>query len=155
MNNKNNLKLSDINSILFVCKGNICRSPFAQYYAQKIFPGSINIESSGYYSEIGRKCPNKAIKAAKEYGIKLQNHRSTFISKDKIEEAKIIYVFDQENYEMLNKLYPDVRSKISFLGNANNSFSTIISDPYGKKYDQYKKTYQLISQSLDYINNIF
>ena len=33
----------NINSILFVCKGNICRSPFAEYYASKYLNTSIKL----------------------------------------------------------------------------------------------------------------
>jgi len=147
------IKLSDVNTILFVCKGNICRSPFAQYYAQKIFPESMDILSSGYYSETGRKCPMKAIKAAKEFGIKLKNHRSTLITKELIQDAQIIYVFDEENKQTLNTLFPNAKNKIFLLGTLIENLPTIIPDPYCKKYSDYKRTYKLISQSIEYINN--
>ena len=147
------IKLSDVNSILFVCKGNICRSPFAQYYAQKIFPESMTILSSGYYSETGRKCPIKAIKAAKEYGVKLEKHRSTLITKELIQDAQIIYIFDEENKQTLDTLFPNAKNKIYLLGTIIENIPTIISDPYCKKYSQYKRTYQLISQSIECINN--
>jgi len=139
------IKLSDVNSILFVCKGNICRSPFAQYYAQKIFPESMTILSSGYYSETGRRCPKKAIKAAKEYGIKLEKHRSILITKEMIKDAQIIYVFDEENKQTLDTLFPNAKNKIILLGTLIENLPTIISDPYCKKYSDYKLTYNLIS----------
>jgi len=145
--------LSDVNKILFVCKGNICRSPFAQYYSQKLFPKSIKISSSGYYSETGRKCPKKAIKAAKEFDIQLENHRSTLTTKDLIQDAQVIFIFDEENRQTLYSLFPFAKRKIYLLGSLNENSPTIISDPYSKKYSQYKMTYQLISHFIDIINN--
>lgn len=145
--------LSNANTILFVCKGNICRSPFAQYYAQKILPKSINILSSGYYPETGRLCPMKAIKAAKEFGIQLENHQSTLITKELIQDAQIIYIFDEENRQILDSLFPFAKRKIYLLGTLIENSPTIISDPYGKKYSQYKRTYELISHFIDIINN--
>lgn len=148
------IKLSDLNTILFVCKGNICRSPFAQYYAKKKLPKSIDILSSGYYSETGRKCPMKAIKAAKEFDINLENHLSTQVTKELIQDVQIIYVFDEENKHVLDILFPYAKNKIFLLGALFEIFPKIISDPYGKRYSQYRKTYQLISNSIDRLNKI-
>ncbi len=145
--------LSETNTILFVCKGNICRSPFAKYYAEKILPKSMNILSSGHYLETGRRCPKKAVKAAKEFGIDLRNHRSTTLSKNLIQDAQIIYIFDEEDREVLLSLFPFAKKRIYFLGTSSEDISIIIPDPHGKKYSQYKRTYQLISQSIECINN--
>jgi len=150
---KTAVTLSEVNKILFVCKGNICRSPFAQYYSQKVFPKSIEISSSGYYSKIGRKCPKKAIKAAKEFGIQLENHRSTLVTEDLIKEAQVIYIFDEENRQILNSLFPFAKNKIFLLGSLNENSPKIISDPYSKEFFQYKITFKLISKYIDMLNN--
>lgn len=145
--------LSDTSKILFVCKGNICRSPFAQYYAQKVFPSSVKISSSGYHEKTGRKCPWKAIKAAKEYNIQLKNHRSSLVSKDLIQDSQFIFIFDEENRKTLHSQFPYAKNKIYFLGSLNEKLATIINDPYGKEFSQYKITFKLISKYIDIINS--
>jgi len=147
------LPLSMEDNILFICKGNICRSPFAKYYAQKILPKTMNILSSGHYSETGRRCPMKAIKAAKEYDIDLRNHRSTLVTKELIQNVKIIYIFDEENRDVLFSQFPFTQGKIYLLGAIDKNLPNIIPDPYGNNYCQYKKTYYIISQAIDSINN--
>lgn len=145
---------TDVDTILFVCKGNICRSPFAQYYTEKILPKSMKIVSCGYYSEINRKCPVEAITAAKEYDINLENHKSSLVNMDLVKKSQIIFVFDEENRQLLLSQYPYVKNKIYLLGLLNKNKHTIISDPYGNDYYHYKKTYQLIAKALDNFKKI-
>lgn len=146
------ISISKTHKILFVCKGNICRSPFAKYYSKKILPNTMDISSSGYYSKTGRKCPTRAIKAAREYGINLKSHRSSVISKNMIEDVDIIFIFDDENKYMLFSSFPFAIEKIHLLGSLSENLPDIIPDPYGKNYISYKMTYQLISQAVHIIN---
>jgi len=145
---------TDADTILFVCKGNICRSPFAQYYAEKIFSKTMKILSCGYYSEINRKCPVEAITAAKEFDINLEKHRSSLINMDLVKNAQIIFVFDEENRQLLLSQYPSAKKKIYLIGLLNKNQPKVISDPYGKNYYQYKTTYQLISEAIDNFKKI-
>ena len=93
---------------MFVCWGNICRSPFAQYYAQKFLPESIEVLSCGYHTHDGRYCPYEAIAAAKKFGIDLTNHRSRVINENLVQNAQAIFVFDEKSHNKLLSLYPCV-----------------------------------------------
>ncbi len=64
--------IRNANSILFVCKGNICRSPFAYSYLKGKYPSNTGIMSAGYYPKKDRIPPEAAIKAAKNSMLILQ-----------------------------------------------------------------------------------
>jgi hypothetical protein len=54
--------LKNAKTILFVCKGNICRSPFAQRVAEQLFFEGRTCWSAGYYDIDGRSSPEAAVR---------------------------------------------------------------------------------------------
>src|SRR5262249_44084141 len=83
--------------VLFVCKGNTCRSPFAAAYARTALP-AVTATSTGYFPRAGRPCPAEAVTAAREIGVDLNGHRSRVLSAEDVQAADVILVFDEENY---------------------------------------------------------
>jgi protein-tyrosine-phosphatase/predicted ATP-grasp superfamily ATP-dependent carboligase len=143
--------LSKAEIVLFVCKGNICRSPFAECYARAraIFPDSVKIASTGYYPKVGRVCPKGAVDAAKAIGIDLHGHRSSIISKELLHQAHIIFTFDEADRIALMKQYPFARSKIYRLSLLARRGPIIIKDPWGGNVSEFKSVYNIIMQALD------
>lgn len=157
---KNNQKAQDAiknaKSILFICRGNICRSPFAQYYTQTFLPASVEVLSCGYDTYDGRSSPYEAIAAAKNFGINLTKHRSRTINKDLVENAQAIFVFDEKSRSILLSRYPSSKKKIHRLALLTGKKRPVIEDPFGGNLNRYKKTYQEIIKVLDnvkYKNN--
>ncbi|NOZ22675.1 MAG: ATP-grasp domain-containing protein [Planctomycetes bacterium] len=135
-------------NVLFVCYGNICRSPFAQCYAQRVFPNSLAIASSGYYPEEGRACPKAAIDAAAEMGINLAEHRSRIVSEADVREADVIFTFDEENYRSLIARYPFVKQRVHRLGVLLSHGPVSIRDPYGGSMDDFRAVYRSIADCI-------
>ena len=105
-------------SIFFVCKGNICRSPFAAEYARRILPERISVASAGYYPEPLRRCPGEAVTAASRFGIDLSGHRSAVLDGGMIEGrgAGLIFVFDDENHERVLLDFPEAADRVFYIG---------------------------------------
>src|SRR5690606_27321391 len=97
--------------LLFVCKGNICRSPFAVKYAKKHMPGWY-ISSARYYPVTGRCSPPEAIQCASEFGIDLHRHYSMGLSLDIVEKADALIVFDLENFAHVIRAHSKAKRKI-------------------------------------------
>ncbi len=85
-------------SIVFVCLGNICRSPFAEHFARQYLGADCTIRSAGYFPEALRSCPELAIAQASLRGVDLRNHRSQVLSADLVAKSEAIFVFDEQNY---------------------------------------------------------
>jgi protein-tyrosine-phosphatase/predicted ATP-grasp superfamily ATP-dependent carboligase len=140
-------------SILFVCKGNICRSPFAATYARRTLPERIATASAGYYPEPLRRCPREAVAAAIGFGIDLSGHRSAVLDSGMIAGADLILVFDDENYERVLLDFPEAADRVFYvdsLGSARGEEREFaISDPWGGDAVTFGRCYTSISTALD------
>ena len=146
--------ISRARRVLFVCKGNICRSPFAQYYARAILPPAVEVYSCGYYPVEGRVCPQTALAAAKEMGIELAEHRSKIISQELLTQADLVLAFDESDYATLRNKYPSVRGKMYLLGIFAPRGGITIRDPYGGSIDDFRTVYRKITRALDSLKSL-
>jgi protein-tyrosine-phosphatase/predicted ATP-grasp superfamily ATP-dependent carboligase len=135
-------------SILFVCTGNICRSPFAGFYAKKVFNSVFSVSSSGLQAVPGTKSPDNAVEAAKEQGIDLKIHNPKALSRQVLEEAGLVFVFDSMNYENLLRQFMWARSKTFYLGTFLPGREIEIHDPDGGSLDTFVETYKAIVQAI-------
>ena len=135
--------------ILIVCKGNICRSPFAERYLRDKLPATVEVSSCGYYPTTGRPSPENASAAARNFDIGLTNHRSQVIDEDDVNRSDLIFVFDEENRHELRQRFRSARNRIFLIGSLNPNGPLYINDPYGEPVDQFHRTYLAIKQALD------
>jgi protein-tyrosine-phosphatase len=81
--------------VLFVCAGNICRSPFAEGLARRLAAErglDVEFASAGEIALDGDRCPPDAVAVAKEYGVDLSSHRARRLTTD--EADKVVPLFD-------------------------------------------------------------
>ena len=135
--------------ILFVCSGNICRSPFAEYYAKTVLPKVIEVRSSGFHEVANRKSPNQAIESATEFGVDLSDHRSTTLDELLVSSADIIFIFEEKHRDSMVELFPDHIEKTYYLGDLKSHGSTEIADPYGGDKKRFSEAYHQIIDALD------
>lgn len=66
--------------MIFVCHGNICRSPFAEGIFRSVLPpgasSRIEVRSTGFHPSEGRESPPDAVASAGRRGVDLSGHRS-------------------------------------------------------------------------------
>lgn len=118
--------------ILFVCLGNICRSPLAEGIAKSyIQKHSLEIEvdscGTGDYHKGEHPCPN-SIKIAKQRGINIAQQISRPITTKDFEHFDMIVGLDESNIQNLIKMGAP-KEKLSKLGSygCNNED---VPDPY-------------------------
>jgi len=135
--------------ILFVCKGNVCRSPFAEGYARSVMNHGVALRSAGYLPRPARVCPVLGVEAARALGVDLGAHRSTALDETMIREADAIFVFDDEARRRLVRTYSSARDKTYPLGWLATDGPIEIRDPYGGAADDFARTYDAIRRALD------
>jgi len=135
--------------ILFVCKGNICRSSFAHRYLSSLALANIEVASCGYYPIANRSCPNEAITAANMIGVDLRVHRSVVITQKMVERADSIFTFDEENFETVTETFASLKSKITRLSSLNKNAPLEIIDPYCHNLDYFSTIYSQIKSLVD------
>ena len=81
-------------TILVVCHGNICRSPFAAgILSRSLGPGGTLVDSAGFIGP-GRPVPAEGHTIAARRGIDLSTHRSRFLTPDLVQAAELIVVME-------------------------------------------------------------
>lgn len=98
--------------ILFVCHGNICRSPMAEYllkyYLNEYNINDIYVESRATSrEEIGNKVHYGTRKIIDKYNIDYSNKRATQITYDDVINYDDIYCMDQNNINNLKRMFGD------------------------------------------------
>lgn len=92
-------------SFLFLCKGNICRSPFAERLTRKVLQANghtaIRICSAGLEVTRELPAPEEAILAAREFGVSLEDHRSQRIEPSMLQSFSMILVMEAGQLKVL------------------------------------------------------
>lgn len=131
-------------NVIFVCLGNICRSPLAEGIMRRIYETEKIcglIESAGTMDWNAGNCADqRAIKVAKANGIDLTRHRARQFQTQDFERFDIIFVMDNSNANSLRKIAPKAHShKIQMLGGEDE-----IADPYYQDEAAFHETYTTI-----------
>ena len=108
-----------VESILFVCLGNICRSPFAAVLAAKKLAAAGRSEvrclSAGIRANQAGRPPEAACAVAREYGLSLEQHRPTRLTRELVDSHDLIVVMEVRQFEELRRSYPDAASRVVLL----------------------------------------
>jgi protein-tyrosine phosphatase len=138
--------------VIFVCKGNICRSAFAEHYLRSKVANSLKIESCGLDVDQGFFPPEEAVLAAAQLGVDLAPHYSKGIAACDIENADLILAMEVDQYLRLVEKFPEKRERIGLLRNYVAGPSGLlcnIQDPYGQPLRNFKACYRLMQKALD------
>jgi protein-tyrosine-phosphatase/predicted ATP-grasp superfamily ATP-dependent carboligase len=123
------LRGRQIDKVLILCYGNICRSPLAAALAAKRYPNA-SFASAGFYGVTGRRSPGFVLSAASGHGVDLTVHRSNRLNAKMLDEAQLILIMDAFNYGLLKKDFPQALKKTLFLGMLLPKPQLEIKDPY-------------------------
>ena len=137
--------------LLFVCRGNICRSPFAEIYArQRLGGNAYTLRSAGSYPVEGRSSPPEALAAGRALGVSLDAHRSRTLTKDLVDWAGVILCMDDRDREILRTSYPSAGGKMFYLGAfAPPSAALQIADPWSQPPERYASCYRELTAAVD------
>jgi protein-tyrosine phosphatase len=130
----NVLNLKEIKSILFVCMGNICRSPSAEaVFRQKSQALSLIIDSAGIVGSHAREKPDhRAQKAGIARGYSFDKIKARKVTEQDFENFDLILAMDKKNVQDLMKVAPEgLQYKVQlFLDYAENVEDQEVPDPY-------------------------
>lgn len=136
----------------FVCYGNICRSPFAAEILRAGLTGSgylSRVGSSGFHAVESRRAPEAAVMTAKALGVDITGYRSRRVTREIIEQAHAVIVFDWSNLEQISREFPQARNKAFLIGEFDAHGPLTIQDPYGQSAEFYRSTYANISRLIE------
>lgn len=117
-------------TILFLCYGNICRSPVAEKLAQRLLASTL-VTSAGFYPQERRATPENVQRAAQTIGVDLANWSSRRVNHDMVSRAELVVLLDLKNFRDFRREFPAELGKIALLGLFLEPPQINIMDPYG------------------------
>ncbi|SIO66901.1 Protein-tyrosine-phosphatase [Singulisphaera sp. GP187] len=135
--------------VLFLCAGNICRSPYAAAVAVKNLGHRLEIDSAGYLPLPGRPSPEVAVAVAAARGIDLSDHASQVLTETLVRQSHLIIVFDYANYQQFRRTYPFARDRVFPLGAIRPEGPLFIEDPWNGGAEEFERCYQEIDENLE------
>ncbi|HYV26282.1 MAG TPA: ribose 5-phosphate isomerase B [Candidatus Eisenbacteria bacterium] len=140
-------------TILFVCTGNICRSPMAEGLFRHATGGRGNyrVLSAGVGAADGLPPSEFAARALKELGIDISQQRSRLLTADLVHQADYILGMTHSHVDAITLLYPQAAEKTFLLREFDetlDAYENDISDPIGGSYEVYLNCRDQIEQGI-------
>lgn len=135
-------------SLLVVCQGNICRSPFA---AALLGPSCARrgwrVDSAGLVGP-GRRSPPEAVRAAARYGVDLARHRSQLLTAETVRAVDLIVVMDPAQRREICARFGRAQRNVVVLGDVDPRpiDSRTIPDPVHQPLAVFEDTYARIER---------
>ena len=124
-------------SILFVCMGNICRSPTAEgvfryHVSQAGLDDRVFIDSAGTHAyHVGEPPDRRAMAAAARRGMSLEDIRARRVADEDFERFDYIIAMDEDNlYRLKDQSPPEHHQKLRLFLEFSSSNQREVPDPY-------------------------
>lgn len=136
--------------VLFVCLGNICRSPLAAGIMKHMFDrrGIAGVVDSAGTADwnAGSKADARAIKVAWENGIDIKSHRARQVQECDFENYDVFIVMDRSNEAALKKMAPKaVHAKIKPVLDGDEE----LLDPYHEDESAFRDVFKALWHSCE------
>ena len=141
--------------VLFVCLGNICRSPLAEaIFSHKVGDAAqISVDSCGTSDfHIGEQPDPRTIETANFYNIPISHRARQFMPQD-LRQFDYVIAMDRQNAANITKMAKDNKvdpEKIYFMRNFDEQQDDInVPDPYFGGMEGFHQVYEILDRSCD------
>jgi protein-tyrosine phosphatase len=139
--------------VLFVCLGNICRSPLAEaaLRAEAEKAGlMIDVDSAGTGDwHVGELPDPRAIEEAARHGIDISGYRGRQVTREDFEQFTHVLALDHENRAVLERLAPPDRAdRLSLLLDHVEGYEgQPVADPYFGEAEGFRTTWSQVESA--------
>jgi len=142
--------------VLFVCLGNICRSPLAEVVVRERahkrgMDEAFRFESAGTGSwHIGKGADHRSAQTAKQYGLDLGSHCAQQITRSKVGQWDWFVAMDGYNHgDLLDMGVPENRLLLMRQFEPGHDLIPDVPDPYYGGPDGFDKAYHMLCENAD------
>jgi protein-tyrosine phosphatase len=114
------------NKIVFVCEGNICRSPMAAGLFASRLPHA-NVASAGLAPLLGRGADPLAVELMAARNVDISSHVAMRLSLEHIRLARLVLAMTQAQRKAIESMYPFSKGKVFRIA---EHFDLDVADPY-------------------------
>ncbi|MCJ7725328.1 MAG: low molecular weight protein arginine phosphatase [Acidimicrobiia bacterium] len=132
--------------VLFVCTGNLCRSPMAAAIATARHEGGdVVFESAGVQAIVGAPATSTAVAACREIGVEASGHRSRQLDREMAEAADRIFVMTGSHRAAVLQIAPGLGERVVLL----RPDGADIEDPFGSPIEVYRASRDEIAAAIE------
>ena len=135
-------------TVLVVCHGNICRSPFAAaLLARELAAHDMTVQSAGF-AGFNRPAVPAAIAAAQRHGLDLGDHRSRLVTADLVRNADLIVVMEAAQQRSICERFGRRPIDVVVLGDFDPEpvDTRTIRDPVNESQEVFEQVYERIAR---------
>ena len=133
----------NINRLVFVCKGNICRSAYAEAFAKSL---GLTAISCGIDTEDGKPADSRAIITAAARGVDLRKHSTSRVQSLTLHKQDLIVAMEPSQLEYMEDQYKS--NSLTLLGLWGRPVKPYIQDPYGASDAYFRRCFHYIEESV-------
>lgn len=143
--------------ILFVCMGNICRSPtaegvFRRLLAQRQLEAVIEVDSAGTHDyHVGEPPDPRSVEAARRRGIDLSSLRARLVEAEDAERFDMVVAMDEQNLSELQRRFDRAgHQRLSLMMSyAPDAGRRVVPDPYYGGARGFEEVLDLLEQAAE------
>lgn len=137
----------NVKRIVFICQGNICRSPFAYCLAEAGNLG-MPVLSFGLATTTGLAANAVAIDVAQEFGVDMSNHRSIDLADFDVKEGDLLVVMEDRHIQQLGGQLNVQKVQICLLGLWCRPRFALLYDPFEQHRDYFVSCFDRIDRAI-------
>ena len=140
-------------NVLFICTGNVCRSPMAEGLLRHMAGDRVAVASAGLGAGHGQPPSVHAIEVLKKEGIDISDIRSQPVSPDLLRRADYVFTMTRDHLDMLLLLFPEMAPKTRLLrfDEAAKGGRMDVTDPIWGTRDTYEHCKDDIKRAMPHI----
>lgn len=138
-------------NILFVCTGNMCRSPMGEYMLRKRLPEGTRwvVASAGTMGADGMDASANAVEAMREIDIQMAEHRTRPLTREMLSESEVVIAMAQNHLDEILTLDPAAKEKVFLMRSFDpHADARDVPDPVGWDIDVYRGTRDILDGAL-------
>lgn len=136
---------SSVRRLVFVCQGNICRSPYAHWLARR---DTDAVASLGLNTYTGMQAFDMAIDTARRYGVDLGAHRTTDWKDFELRDGDLLLAMEMRHIRIIEQRPVDRKIQVGLLGLWCRPRLPLLYDPHRLSPAYFATCYERIGRAV-------